>query len=82
MSKADKLFIDHWKAEARRQKGEKEVVLKDCKWFMELLGAGFLVRDISEDARPDYYPRMLMFTKRLAEVSEHIKEAETEAART
>ena len=58
---------------------ETDALLKACKWFMQQLEDGVLVRDISRDGEPDWHMRMLRFTVSLSEASEAIARAEESA---
>ena len=54
-------------------------LLEACKWFMQQLDDGVLVRDISRDGEPDYHKRMLEFVFDLGKAFTAIAKAEGSA---
>lgn len=55
---------------------QSPALLKACKWFMQQLEDGVLVRDISKDGESDWAMRMLKFTASLSDAHEAITKAE------
>lgn len=53
-------------------------LLEACKWFMQALEDGRLVRDITKDARPDWAMQMLNLTRDLLKAQQAIAKAESE----
>ena len=51
-------------------------LLEACKWFMQALEDGRLVRDITKDVQSDWALRMLELTRDLAKAQAAIAKAE------
>ncbi len=51
-------------------------LLEACKWFMDALETGLLVRDITKDSEPSWAIKMLSFVKELQDAQAAIAKAE------
>lgn len=56
-----------------------EDLVAALKWFFSMFDSGFLVRDITDDANPDYTLRMVKFTQELQTAMDAIAKAEGES---
>ena len=55
---------------------DRDELLTACKWFVDQLERGVIVRDITKDAQPDWAMRMRHFVIDLQKVIQAIAKAE------